>query len=114
MINVSNLPTRLCRVHRQSSAFLQAKRIFNRPQPLPSEKICLLVEGRNLLRIELADIDRTRLRSFSFTISSFRVIAVETPIGLWCDRLESADSEGRERELSFDDLAIPIKIEPPV
>jgi hypothetical protein len=64
--------------------------------------------------IELSDIDRTRLRSFSLAIGGFHRFAVDAHAGLWRSWLESADSEGRERKLSFDDLGVAIEIEPSV
>ena len=67
--------------------------------------------SRLLLRIERAGIDRTSSASLRLTISGIRRTAMETLAGKYRCRLESADAEGRKRELSFGDLVIAIEIE---
>jgi hypothetical protein len=67
-----------------------------------------------LLRIKRADIDRVSSARLRLTISGIRRIAIEALAGTRRSRLESADAEGHERELSFGDLAVAVGIEPSV
>ena len=66
------------------------------------------------LGIERTHIDRTRSVSFRLLIRWGYRIAVGVLAGVWRGGLESADSEGCERKLSFGDLAVVVEIEPPI